>query len=212
MVRGPEQQQVGLLRSGMGLQDLWKLKLQVTLESTLLNWSIIWFQVFSKQSMHNQQENITAGVDLEQYHQLWFCRCSRNKVACKLVAYQGDGHRLRECRLQSRQSRKLIANLLNTESWELSTLEYIVHFSWETGKPSNLATYLPCEFSMDVPRPETTQHRDTQHWSSVNTGRKQQDARDLFKLQQIPNLCELYTELYNMQQQSSHVQNKLHDV
>jgi hypothetical protein len=45
-----------------------------------------------------------------------------------------------------------------------------------------------------------------------NTGRKQQDAQDLFKLQQTPNLCELYIELYNMQQQSSHVQNKLHDV
>jgi hypothetical protein len=45
-----------------------------------------------------------------------------------------------------------------------------------------------------------------------NTGRKQQHAQDLFKLQETPNLCELYTELYNMQQQSSHVQNKLHDV
>jgi hypothetical protein len=44
-----------------------------------------------------------------------------------------------------------------------------------------------------------------------NDGRKQQDAQDLFKLQLTPNLCELYTEFYSMQKQSSHVQNKLHD-
>ncbi len=37
MVRGPEEQQVGLLRSGMSFQELSKLKLQVTLESNLLN-------------------------------------------------------------------------------------------------------------------------------------------------------------------------------
>jgi hypothetical protein len=37
IVRGPEQQQVGLVRSGMGFQELSKLKLQVTLESNLLN-------------------------------------------------------------------------------------------------------------------------------------------------------------------------------
>jgi hypothetical protein len=73
------------------------------------------------------------------------------------VAYQRDGHRLPECRLQSSQSRKLIANLRNTESWELSTLYW---------KLSNLPRYLPCEFSVDVPLPETTQHRDTNDRSS----------------------------------------------
>jgi hypothetical protein len=135
----------------MQFQELSKLKLQVTLESNFLNWSTR-FQVFSKQSMHNKQENMTVGVHLAQYHQLWFCRCPRNKVACKLVAYQRDGHRLPECRLQSSQSRKLIANLQNTESWELSTLYW---------KPSNLAIYLPRDFSVDDPLPETTQHRDT---------------------------------------------------
>jgi hypothetical protein len=51
------------------------------------------------------------------------------------------------------------------------------------------------------------------HWFyRGNTGPKQQDTRDLFKLQQTPNLCELYTEVYNMQQQSSHLRNKLHIV
>jgi hypothetical protein len=137
MVRGPEQQHVGLLGSGMGFQELSKLRLQVALESNLLNRSMIWFQVFSKQSMHNQQENITVRVHLAQY--CGFVDALEKKVACKLVGYQRDGHRLPECRLQSSQSRKLIANLQNTESWQLSTLEYIVHFSWETGKPSNLS-------------------------------------------------------------------------
>jgi hypothetical protein len=58
-------------------------------------------------------------------------------------------------------------NLQNTESSEPLTLEYIVHFSSETGKPSNFAKYLPCEFYMDVSRPETTQHGDTHDFSSV---------------------------------------------
>jgi len=53
---------------------------------------------------------------------------------------------------------KLIANLQNTASWQLSTLYW---------KLSNLARYLPCDFSVDVPFPETTQHRDTHDWSSV---------------------------------------------
>jgi hypothetical protein len=69
MVRGPGQQQIGLLRSGMEFQQL---------------------------------------------------------------SNQGDGHRLRDFRLQSSQSWNLLANLQNTESWGLPTLEYIVHFSWET--------------------------------------------------------------------------------
>jgi len=76
-----------------------------------------------------------------------------------VVAYQGDGHRLRVCRLQSSQSRKLIANLQNAESCELSTRYW---------KLSNLAIHLPCDFSVDVPLAEiTTQHRDTHDWSYV---------------------------------------------
>jgi hypothetical protein len=202
----------------MGFQELSKLKLQVTLESNFLNWSTR-FQVFSKQSMHNQQENMTVGVHVAQnITNCGFVDALENKVACKLVAYQEDGHRLRACRLQSRQSRKLIANLLNTESWELWTRYW---------KLSNLPIHLPCDFSVDVPLPEiTTQHRDPQDWSSVlstpywtvqfseaawssttgsikpprgNTGQEQQDTRDLVKHQQTPNLCELYTEVYNMQ-------------
>jgi len=129
----------------------------VTLESNFLNWSTR-FQVFSEQSMHNQQENMTVGVHQAQYHHCGFVDALENKVGCKLVAYQRDGHRLPECRLQSSQSRKLRANLQNTESLELSTLHW---------KLSNLARYLPCDFSVDVPLPETTQHRDTHDWSCV---------------------------------------------
>jgi hypothetical protein len=57
-----------------------------------------------------------------------------------------EGHQLREWRLQSSQSRKLIANPQTAEGWELSTLEYSAHFSWETGKPSKLAIWQPCAF------------------------------------------------------------------
>jgi hypothetical protein len=72
--------------------------------------------------MHNQQENMTVGVHVAQnITNCGFGDALENKAACKLVAYQEDGHRLRACRLQSRQSRKLIANLQNTESWELLT-------------------------------------------------------------------------------------------
>jgi hypothetical protein len=87
-----------------------------------------------------------------------FVDALENKVAFNRVADQRDGDRVPECRLQSSQSRKLIANVQNTESWELSTLYR---------KLSNLAIYLPCDFSVDVPLPETTQHRDTHDWSSV---------------------------------------------
>jgi len=48
--------------------------------------------------------------------------------------------------------------------------------------------------------------------SQGNTGPEQQDTRDLCKLQQTPNLCEVYTDVYNMQQQSSHLRKKLHIV
>ncbi len=80
-----------------------------------------------------------------------FVDALENKVACKWVAYQGDGCRLRECRLQSSQSRKPIGNPQTAKSWELSTLEHSVHFSWETRKPSKLTIYLLCDFSVDVP-------------------------------------------------------------
>ncbi len=137
------------------------------LESSLLNWSTR-FQLFSKQSMHNQQENMTVRVHVAQYHQLWFVDALENKVACKLVAYQGDGYWLRECRLQSSQSPKLIRNHQTAESWELSTLEHSVDFPWETGKPSNLTIYLLCDFSVDVPdsRNDTTR---TETWLIFNT-------------------------------------------
>jgi hypothetical protein len=138
----------------------------MTSESNLSNWSIIWFQASSKQSVENQQISTTVAVILAQYH-LWFYRCYRNKFSCRLVAYQEDGHRLRECTLQRSKSRKLTANLQDIDHWEIPTLEYIAHFSREIGKPSNLATHLPCEISMNVPRPETTQHPDTHHWSSA---------------------------------------------
>jgi len=53
---------------------------------------------------------------------------------------------------------KLIANLRNTESWQLSTRYW---------KLSNVARYLPGGFSVDAPLPETTQRRDTHDWSSA---------------------------------------------
>ncbi len=80
-----------------------------------------------------------------------FVDALENKVACKLVAYQGDGYRLRKCRLHSSQSRKPIGNPQTARSWEPSTLEHTVHFSWEMRKPSKLTIYLLCDFSVDVP-------------------------------------------------------------
>jgi hypothetical protein len=68
------------------------------------------------------------------------------------------------CRLQNR---KLLANLQNTEGWQISTLEYFVHLPWETEKPSKLEKYLPHEVYMDIQRPEKRQHRDTHDRSSV---------------------------------------------
>jgi len=70
----------------------------------------------------------------------------------------GDGHRLREWRLQSSQSRKLIANLQTAEGRELLNLEYMG--DRKTIQISNIATMC---FSVAVPLAETTQHRDTHH-------------------------------------------------
>jgi hypothetical protein len=122
-----------------------KTKTPVPLESNLLNWSVR-FQVFSKQSMHNQQVNMTVGVHLAQYHKLWLSRCPKIYSCMQAGRIPEDGHRLREWRLQSSQSRKLLGNLQTAEGWGLSTLESSTHFSWETGKPSKLATYQPYGF------------------------------------------------------------------
>ncbi len=80
-----------------------------------------------------------------------FVDALENKVACKPIACQGDGYRLRKCRLHSSQSRKPIGNPQTARSWEPSTLEHSVHFSWETGKQSKLTIYLLRDFSVDVP-------------------------------------------------------------
>jgi len=44
------------------------------------------------------------------------------------------------------------------------------------------------------------------HWFYYNlpgeTIQNSKDGRNIFKLQQTPNLCNLYTELHNMKQQS----------
>jgi len=63
MVRGPEQQQVGIPRSGLRFQETSKLELQASLKCKLLNLSIIWLQASSKQLIQNQQESMTVPVD-----------------------------------------------------------------------------------------------------------------------------------------------------
>lgn len=98
-----------------GIWELSKLKTRLTLESNLLNSYIIWFQVFRKQSIHNQC-HMAVAVHLAQYHLFRFLYTIENNVACKLIASQGDSHRLRECRLQCSESRKLLANLPNSEA------------------------------------------------------------------------------------------------
>ncbi len=105
-----------------------KTKTPVPLESNLLNWSAR-FQVFSEQSMHNQQVNMTVGVHLAQYHKLWLSRCPKIKSCMLADRIPEDGHRLREWRLQSSQSRKLLGNPQTAEGWALSTLEHSTHFS-----------------------------------------------------------------------------------
>jgi hypothetical protein len=74
-----------------------------------------------------------------------------NKVACKPVAYQGDGYRLQKCRLHSSLSQKRTGYPQTARSWEPSTPEHSVHFSWEMGKPSKLTIYLLRDFSVDNP-------------------------------------------------------------
>ncbi len=130
-----------------------------------------------------------------------------------MVAYQGDDHRLRECRLQSSQSRKLIANL------ELGAIDAGVHRSFLMGdrktiELSNISTvwiFHGCSPSRNDTTPRHTRlifctlhttldstvqwsYMKLDHWFYYNLQGKQwsKTARHTrpFKLQQTPNLCE----------------------
>jgi hypothetical protein len=58
---------------------------------------------------------MTVGVHLAQYHKIWLCRCPRKKSCMQAGRIPGYGHRLREWKLQSSQSRNLLANLQTAE-------------------------------------------------------------------------------------------------